>query len=432
MAPGSPERLNFELPLDSQIPLAGQVPLDCQGPLDCQVLVVGAGPSGSRLATALARAGLDVVLIDRLSDLRSAAFSSAALPMAAVRRFGLPERVVASLWSGWQLVGPDDRQRHWQADQPQGAVLDFGGLRQWLAAEANSAGARLLLGWRAQGCHSDGPSSMQISLLGPGGQRRCLTSGWVVDASGESRSLLGKPPGDSLVSGVGVEWLLQVSDAQWHSWSDRLNFFLGSSWVQQGYGWIFPMAPGQLKLGVCRLLDPGRRQPALAAELQQLLARTELSGAEVLDRHGGRISSTINREEPHGRGRLLGLGDAVSTANLLGGEGIRHALLAAELLAPLLIEAVRLEGAGQRRRAAKLLRRYPIQLRRALGWRWNLSGRLARRTWLSLADQRSDRRLQLLLKGLEQCRAEDLSALLFDYRFERYGFKALPYLLGWR
>jgi hypothetical protein len=106
--------------------------------------------------------------------------------------------------------------------------------------------------------------------------------------------------------------------------------------------------------------------------------------------------------------------------------------LAAELLAPLLVEALRLEGAGQGRRAARLLRRYPIQLRRALGWRWNLSGRLARRTWLSLADQRSDRRLQLLLKGLEQCRAEDLSALLFDYRFERYGFKALPYLLGWR
>jgi hypothetical protein len=61
-----------------------------------------------------------------------------------------------------------------------------------------------------------------------------------------------------------------------------------------------------------------------------------------------------------------------------------------------------------------------------------LSGRLARRTWLSLRDQRSDGRLQRLLTGLENCGAEDLSALLFDYRFERYGIKALPYLMGWR
>ena len=45
----------------------------------------------------------------------------------------------------------------------------------------------------------------------------------------------------------------------------------------------------------------------------------------------------------------------------------------------------------------------------------------------------ADRRLERLLAGLEQHRqAEDLSALLFDYRFERYGLRALPYLLGLR
>jgi hypothetical protein len=61
-----------------------------------------------------------------------------------------------------------------------------------------------------------------------------------------------------------------------------------------------------------------------------------------------------------------------------------------------------------------------------------LSGRLARRTWLGLRDGRSDARLERLLEGLEHCGAEDLSALLFDYRFERYGLRSLPYVLGWR
>ena len=258
--------------------------------------------------------------------------------------------------------------------------------------------------------------------------RRLLRSRWLVDASGEGRALIGEQAtlADPLVAGLGVEWLLQVDPEQHRHWSDRLSFFLGSDWVRQGYGWVFPMAPGQLKVGVCRLADPSRAQPALALELGALVQRCGLGQAEVLDRHGGRIRSTVRRHEPHRLGRLIGLGDAVSTANLLGGEGIRHALGSARVLAPLLLKALA-KPAG-----SAGLDQYPSLLRRELGWRWSLSGRLARRTWLGLADARADARLERLLAGLQTRRAEDLSALLFDYRFERYGLKALPYLLGWR
>ena len=122
---------------------------------------------------------------------------------------------------------------------------------------------------------------------------------------------------------------------------------------------------------------------------------------------------------------MLGLGDAISTANLLGGEGIRHAMASGRLLVAPLLEAL----AGNER----LLDRYPRQLKQALCWRWSLSGRLAQRTWLGLVDERVDRRLSALLHGLEQTAAAgDLSAMLFHYRFERYWGRMLPYLLGWR
>ena len=266
---------------------------------------------------------------------------------------------------------------------------------------------------------------MATILQGSDGQRRTITSDWVVDASGESRALLGERASrqDPLVTGVGVEWLLQLPGDQASIWSDRLTFFLGSSWVQQGYGWIFPMAHNQLKVGVCRVSDPSRSQPPLTAELAKVLKASDLQTATVIDRHGGRIRSCVRRREPHQRGRLIGLGDVVSTANLLGGEGIRHALTSSRVLAPLL------QGALQRpSQADPILETYPHQLRQALGWRWTLSGRLARRTWLGLANAKADQRLERLLNGLQTKRAEDLSALLFDYRFERYGLKALPYL----
>lgn len=400
----------------------------------CQVLVVGAGPAGGELARQLAQAGLDVLLVDRLTNLGQAAFSSAALPLQALVEFGLPSQVVAARWRGWQLVGPGDQPRQWWAAEPLGAVLDFGALRQWLAGEAQAWGARVELGWRAVACREDS-AGVLTELVDGRGARQEVRSSWVVDATGERRCLIGEPrlPRDPLVSGLGVEWLLQVQPQHWQAWADRLSFFLGSHWVGQGYGWVFPMAPGQLKLGVCRLqgaaqaLDPttaGQLAP-LGLELARLLRFCGLEQAVVIDRHGGRIRSTVRRREMHRRGRLLGLGDAVSTANLLGGEGIRHALRSARVLAPLLLLACRGDET--------CLSAYPSQLRQALGWRWNLSGRLARRTWLALGPGAAgDGRLERLLRSLETAKAEDLSALLFDYRFERYGLKALPYLIGWR
>jgi flavin-dependent dehydrogenase len=406
----------------------------------CEVLVVGAGPAGGDLARCLARGGIDVVLVDQLADLSEAAFSSAALPLEALDRYGLPAEVVASRWSRWQLIGPDATQRTWCADGTLGVVLEFGALRQWLADQTRRWGGRVRPGLRALSCRQSG-AGIHTLLRDRQGTRLEVRSRWVVDASGQARALLGDPPPglpcrrDALVSGMGVEWLLQVPGDTWERWSDRLTFCLGSDWVRQGYGWIFPMQTGLLKLGACRLQDPSRSQPPLGTVLrslqERLMAPQEIDRSVVLDRHGGLIRSTIARREPHRRGRLLGLGDAVSTANLLGGEGIRHALASSRCLAPLLLQAVAEERKGRDPlRTNASVDAYPARLRRVLGWRWSLSGRLARRTWLGLSGPQADRRLKGLLNGLQHKRAEDLSALLFDYRFERYGLKALRYLVG--
>ena len=397
--------------------------------------MVGAGPAGGRLAGLLAASGVRVLLVDRLADLSRAAFSSAAVPQSAVEGLELPADVIACRWHTWHLVGPDGRAREWTSARPLGAVLDFAALRRWLAAAAEARGALVRLGWRAVVSAECGGGMRTWLRHGRAGRLVAVRSHWVVDASGEARALLGDPDPHlaPLVAGLGVEWLLQVGRAQWQPWAERLGFFLGSGWVPRGYGWVFPMAPGLLKVGVCRLEPQGTSLDGspLGAELQRLLRHLELQGAPVLDRHGGRIRSSTSRREAHGSGRLLGLGDVVSTANLLGGEGIRHAMASADVLAPLLLEKLgagaEFGGAGE---GERLSRRYARGLRRRLGWRWSLSGRLARRTWWSLVDKKADRRLEALLASLDKARAEDLSALLFDYRFERYGLRALPYLAG--
>ena len=415
----------------------------------CRVLVVGAGPAGADLARQLAACGVDVLLAERLPDLRRAAFSSAALPLDALDRFGLPASVVAHRWSGWELLGPGEARRRWQGGSPQGVVLDFGALREWLVGEAQRWGARVLLGHRALACHQDADGVHTVLRRGDG-RRLEVHSDWVIDATGQERSLLGEPPAagpgaETLVGGVGLEWLVEVPLTCWERWSDRLAFCMGSDWVAQGYGWVFPMQAPRLKLGVCRLLDPSRDQPPLGGVLERLIERllepAERQAMVAVDRHGGLIRSSVRRREPHRRGRLVGLGDSVSTANLLGGEGIRHALMSSRVLAPLLLEELQGQASGTApskgtmlgpRHLGRGVDRYPLELRRALGWRWSLSGRLARRTWLGLHGSAADRRLGSLLTSLEQEGAPALTDLLFGYRFERCGIRALPYLLGLR
>ena len=84
---------------------------------------------------------------------------------------------------------------------------------------------------------------------------------------------------------------------------------------------------------------------------------------------------------------------------------------------------------GIRGDSRALARRYRHQLDVHRSWRWSVSGRLARRTWWGLDNPRADQRLERLIHGLSAtAKAQALSELLFEYNFERYGFRLLPYL----
>ena len=77
-----------------------------------------------------------------------------------------------------------------------------------------------------------------------------------------------------------------------------------------------------------------------------------------------------------------------------------------------------------------MARLYREKLNTQQGWRWSVSGRLARRTWWGLDNPKADRRLERLIHGLSAAtKAQALSELLFDYKFECYGLRLLPYLL---
>ena len=395
------------------------------------VLVAGAGPAGARLAIRLAQAGERVMLVDPLTDPHRNAYSSAAVPMRDALQLEIPEDCWSSRWNGWQLFDTEGRTHQWWADESLGVVLDFGRLRAALWEQACRSGVQLITGCRValDELKEDG-ATVELRFGRRSSERRTIR--WLVDATGARRILLrqaGVPVEtreDPLLKGEGVEWLLEADDRRSAPWRDRLSFFLGSRWVFHGYGWVFPMDQHRLKVGICRLPPPSStRVGGLGSCLKRLIRHCDLDSLTVLDRHGGLVSSPVRREQSLGRGSLLAVGDAAGTCNLLGGEGLRHALRSADLLAAVL--------SGERAIPLKrdsLITHYSSRLRQVLGWRWGISGRLARRTWWGLDASPADRRMLRLIDALSRnADAKDLSQLLFDYKFERYGPRLLPYVI---
>ena len=395
------------------------------------ILVAGAGPAGARLAIRLAQAGEQVMLVDPLTDPHHNAYSSAAVPMRDALQLEIPDDCWGSRWNGWQLFDPEGWTHQWWADESLGVVLDFGRLRAALWEQACRSGVQLITGCRValDELKEDG-ATVELRFGRRSSERRTIR--WLVDATGARRILLrqaGVPVEtreDPLLKGEGVEWLLEADDRRSAPWRDRLSFFLGSRWVFHGYGWVFPMDQHRLKVGICRLPPPSStRVGGLGSCLKRLIRHCDLDSLTVLDRHGGLVSSPVRREQSLGRGSLLAVGDAAGTCNLLGGEGLRHALRSADLLAAVL--------SGERAIPLKrdsLITHYSSRLRQVLGWRWGISGRLARRTWWGLDASPADRRMLRLIEALSRnAGAKDLSQLLFEYKFERYGPRLLPYVI---
>ena len=113
----------------------------------------------------------------------------------------------------------------------------------------------------------------------------------------------------------------------------------------------------------------------------------------------------------------MGVGDAVSTLNVLGGEGIRHALDGIEIALPFLLRELESPGRG--------FPGYAEAMRRSFKRTWDWSEDLAVRRYLEDSDDRLDSMIRFL-------RTRDLGFVvdvLFHYNFPRAARAAGPAFL---
>src|SRR5437764_3720081 len=309
--------------------------------VDADVAVVGAGPAGSAAAVRLARAGREVVVLDRARFPRDKCCGDGLTTDALRRldRLGLDPKTVAS----WQAVNdivvrsPSGRVARLPFPRDEGtyaAVAQRRDLDAALVGLARDAGATVLdgCGLRAANIGADGRVVLEADDVDP------VTARYAIGADG-MWSPLRKALGKAEEAGYLGEW------HAFRQYFGGVGPDAAQMWVWfepdllPGYAWSFPLPDGRANVGFGLPRRAGRPTGEMAriwAGLADRPAlRTVLGAAEPLEPHRAwPIPARVTTSRlTAGGGRVLFAGDAARATDPMTGEGIAHTLETATLAA---------------------------------------------------------------------------------------------------
>ncbi|WP_282794157.1 geranylgeranyl reductase family protein [Streptomyces sp. CC224B] len=366
-------------------------PLSDTSATTADVIVVGAGPAGSTTAYYLAKAGLDVLLLEKTAFPREKVCGDGLTPRATKQLVAMG--IDISEEAGWlrnkglRIIGGGVRL---QLDWPDLASFpDYGLVRkrddfdEQLARQAQKAGARLY-----ERCNVGAPviddrtgriTGVEARL---GEEKTPVTfhAPLVVAADGNSSRLslaMGLHRREDRPMGVAVRTYFtspRHDDDYLESWLELWDRRGAQDRLLPGYGWIFGMGDGTSNVGLGVLntsaafkeLDWREILKAWCASMPEDWGYTPENMTGPI--RGAALPMAFNRQPHYTRGLLL-VGDAGGLVNPFNGEGIAYAMESGQIAADVIVQAVARATPAQRELA---LRNYPKVLKDTYGGYYTL------------------------------------------------------------
>jgi geranylgeranyl reductase family protein len=357
---------------------------------EADVIVVGAGPSGSTTAYYLANAGLDVLLLEKSHFPREKVCGDGLTPRAvkALVAMGvpinaddgwLPNKGLRVVGAGMRLELPWPDLTSYPGYGLVRTRLDFD---QRLAQRASRAGAKLIEGVNVTGPVIDErtgritgvtarPAGGKRADSSDAGAERVYRGRLVIAADGNSSRLsvsMGLRKRDDRPIGVAVRAYYtspRHEDDYLESWLDLWD---GDRQLP-GYGWIFGMGDGTSNVGLGLLnTSAAFGNTDYHALLHRWLAGMPPEWGFTEDNRvgpvrGAALPMAFNRTPHYTRGLVL-VGDAAGMVNPFNGEGIAYAMESGELAARIITQAL---AEPTWPGAEKVLNSYPRVLADAYG-----------------------------------------------------------------
>ncbi len=379
-------------------------------------VVIGAGPAGSTTAAGLAKAGLDVVLLEEHEAVGVPVHCTGLLGLEAFDQFDLPRDTILGLSGAARFWGAAGESVLVESDRIRAAVIDRGRFDDALATAAAGAGALVRRGWRADAVDvaADG-----VSIRARGGDE--IAARVCVLACGASyrfhRQL-----------GLGVPSVFLQSAQLETPFPDAagIEVRFGRELAPAGFAWHVPFRRGAAPYARIGLMTQSRSRERFHAFVNGLCARAGVDPSTIAPARLkmlplGPVARTF-------ADRVVAVGDAAGLVKPTTGGGIYYGLLSGAIAADVLGEALALD-----RLDARFLRRYESAWRRRLGQEIRV-GLAFRRMAARLSDEAIDAIIELArVNGILRVLQDNASfnwhrkaalALLADSSFRRIVFKS--------
>lgn len=360
---------------------------------DADVIVIGAGPSGSAAAYWLATAGVDVLLLEKTKFPREKVCGDGLTPRGT--RALVDIGIDVSEDAGWlhnkglRVIGGGMRL---ELDWPEltsfpnyGLVRPRADLDHLLVQQAVKAGARLLEQTSVSGPIHDKQGRV-VGVTAKDADKQPLEFRAPVvlacdGVSGKFAQSLGLHRNDKRPMGVAVRRYYtspRTNDDYLESWLELWDGPPGADDAKllPGYGWIFGMGDGTVNVGLGVLnTSAGFQKTNYRTLLTSWLDATPedwgLREANAIGTtQGAGLPMGFNRT-PHYQDGVLLVGDSGGSVNPFNGEGIPYAMESGKLAAEATIQALARPEGAQREKA---LRGYPAAMAAEWGAYYRLGG----------------------------------------------------------
>jgi geranylgeranyl reductase family protein len=305
-------------------------------------IIIGGGTVGSYAALNLAKLGINTAVFEEHPQIGYPCHCAGHLSIRSLSSMGLyplPNGIVENTFRTANFYSSKGTKFSIHLIRPVTAALNRARFDQYLAKQAEAAGARFILNTRVQSLIMNDGFVKGVNVQQNSGKQAHVASKIIVDAEGVSSRLLRqtglralKPRG--LVYAVEAE-VENVRDVE----LDAVEVYLGRAYASGLYGWLIPRLDGTAKVGLGT--NTGSPRDCLRALMtKHPAASRHLSEAKItqISYHAVTLGGPINRAYANG---FLAVGDCASQVKPTTGGGVIFGLTCARIAAETASEAVK-------------------------------------------------------------------------------------------